>query len=368
MSSSDEENGSKKSRNSQSSVNMSVEGDVSGVGRKENESTKDFLRAVLGGQSEHKKLLEDIKNKMNEDRQIQEDKFEKIDEQLKKVVTRDSLQGIKEDIRKEVAADVRKDCSASFKLSLAEEIRKVERNLIVHNLGTNNARETFIDAIRATGWTEEQMSDIGIISAIKLGRNERPPYLITFRDTFKRNEILKVASKVNGLRIDRDIPVSYRAAFKKYNKKAFHLRTLLKVRTSIIFSGHMLQLRYKDEGENKGYTIVDSFFPTPQNVLDSQVNNNIVGGTNPSTSINKDTLEAAKLVLIARNPNNLSEEIMGIQLKTIMGRDFTKIANVKNQKKVTLLECRTKGDCKKLQKYNQAKDGAFELVLDALDF
>ena len=49
MSSSDEDNGSKKSRNSQSSVNMSVEGDVSGVGRKENESTKDFLRAVLGG-------------------------------------------------------------------------------------------------------------------------------------------------------------------------------------------------------------------------------------------------------------------------------------------------------------------------------
>jgi len=153
---------------------------------------------------------------MNEDRQIQEDKFEKIDEQLKKVVTRDSLQGIKEDIRKEVAADVRKDCSASFKLSLAEEIKKVERNLIVHNLGTNNARELFIESIKATGWSEEQLSDIGIESAIKLGRNERPPYLITFRDTFKRNEILKVASKVSGLRLDRDIPVSYRAAFKKY--------------------------------------------------------------------------------------------------------------------------------------------------------
>jgi len=59
---------------------------------------------------------------------------------------------------------------------------------------------------------------------------------------------------------------------------------------------------------------------------------------------------------------------MGTHLKAIMGRDFTKIANVKNQKRVTLLECRTKGDCKKLQKYNQVKDGAFELVLDALDF
>ena len=133
MSSSDEDNGSKKSRNSQSEGNMSVEGDMYGVGRKDKESTKEILRAVLGGQSEHKKLLEEIKNKMNEDRQIQEDKFEKIDEQLKKVVTKDSLQGIKEDIRKEVAADVRKDCSASFKLSLAEEIIKVERNLIVHN-------------------------------------------------------------------------------------------------------------------------------------------------------------------------------------------------------------------------------------------
>jgi len=49
MSSSDEENGSKKSRNSQSEVNMSVEGDMYGVGRKKNESTKEILRAVLGG-------------------------------------------------------------------------------------------------------------------------------------------------------------------------------------------------------------------------------------------------------------------------------------------------------------------------------
>jgi len=58
-----------------------------------------------------------------------------------------------------------------------------------------------------------------------------------------------------GVYFDRDVPLGYRVAYKnmKRNRKFLH------VNTQISFSGHLLQLRYKDKegGSEKGYTIVD---------------------------------------------------------------------------------------------------------------
>ena len=67
---------------------------------------------------------------------------------------------------------------------------------------------------------------------------------------------------------DRDIPVGYREAYKNMKRKAYKLRKFLPVTTQIIFAGHLLQLRYKDkeDGLNKGYTIEEEFFLSPESM------------------------------------------------------------------------------------------------------
>ena len=91
-------------------------------------------------------------------------------------------------------------------------------------------------------------------------------------------------------------------------RKAYKLRKFLPVTTQIIFAGHLLQLRYKDkeDGLNKGYTIEEEFFPSPESMANHIKGNISDGGAAPSTSVNATSLKLQREILILSGIGSVS--------------------------------------------------------------
>ena len=223
--------------------------------------------------------------------------------------------------------------SSSYKITLATIIDKANKNLIIHGLKTDKP----MDDVQALFSSLKLPASIqtNIVSVVQLGKGDgvkTPSIMVSLQNQFQRNDLLKAAKNLPaGVSFDRDIPQGYREAYKRMRRQAWKYRNLFEVQTQIIFTGHQLQLRYKDieEGSKKAYTILEEFYPKPEHLVTPNSGNSVKPGTHPSTSISKDALERARNKMIMTGIGKRDKSEVDTLLKDILKtQEYDAIAKV----------------------------------------
>lgn len=294
------------------------------------ENKKDILTAIDS-------KLEPIAKDVSELNTKHDHMQSRIEEQGKDV---DSLKvtvsKLKETLREELVQELGSNRNASdlaaYKCTLAAQNDQLSRNLIIHGLKSDNPREDVDKLINNLKLPADCL--VQIVSVTKLGKGDgvKPAsMLVVLANQYMRNEILRFTRNLpKGVYLDKDIPYNYREAYKRYRKKAWRYRTFLKVQTQIIFSGHLLQLRYRDveESGKKAYTILEEYFPTPDLTIKSK-DNYVKPGTLPSTSVSETAVEEAKEKLLLTGVGRLTQIEIDAKLRELLKKhEFEAIKNI----------------------------------------
>ena len=199
------------------------------------------------------------------------------------------------------------ESDSAFKYNLAAEVDRANKNVIIHGLRIGAGKDAAIEIIKSIG--EKNEIEFVIKHCIPLGKgaNDKQSFMVSFENAFQRNEILKNAQGLpKDIFLDRDIPRLYREAFKRFKRKQWRLRNFLGYQTQIVFTSHILQLRYREEG--KGFTIEEEFVPSIKDSLKYVKGNKAEGGNTPTPSIKKDDLDLAKNSVIVTGAKKFPEK------------------------------------------------------------
>lgn len=232
----------------------------------------------------------------------------KRDEQIEKLTER--MDGLHTEIVEEIKADMRKELDTSrheaFKATLIREIEKASHNLIIFGFGGGSEKEEILSLFDASG--VEDVGNLIISKTSKLGlpkgKGEKVnPILVIFADPTHRNNVLKAGTGFpKGVTIERDIPPQFRERYKAFKKHAWKLRSFYNVKTQIVFNGHLMQLRYREE--EKSFTIIDEYCPPIQSLNKPPPKGNSSKGNGPPSTVIKGNgfcEETACSVLIVMN-------------------------------------------------------------------
>lgn len=252
---------------------------------------------------------------VNTDNQGQD--IDKLREEMKEM-----KESFEKNVMKVVADKGTASDSSSYKITLATIIDKANRNLIIHGLKTDKP----MDEVQALFNSLKLPVNIqtSIVSVVQLGKGDGvkiPSILVCLKNQFQRNDLFKSAKNLPaGVSFDRDIPQGYREAYKRMRRQAWKYRNLFEVQTQIVFTGHQMQLRYKDieEGSKKSFKILEEFYPKPEHLVTPNLGNSVKPGTHPSTSISKDALEKAKNKLIITGIGKRDKSEVDTLLKKVL--------------------------------------------------
>lgn len=290
---------------------------------------------------------------------------------------RDTIEQMKDTLREEIVQELSSKSSpnnmSAFKYTLSVENEKVSCNLLVHGFKSAKPKEDILNLFSSLSIPTSVTYQI--TSVVKLGKDggeRNPSILVTFQNGFQRNEMLRFAKNLpKGVYFDRDIPVGYREAYKNMKRKAYKLRKFLPVTTQIIFTGHLLQLRYKDreDGVNKSYTIEDEFFPTPESMANHIKGNISNGGTTPSTSVNETSLKIARETLVLAGIGNANNLSIDAALKKILKKhEHDSILKIEVEKGSAIITCDSRTLCQQICKnYNGKTIDGLKLNIDSFD-
>ena len=243
-------------------------------------------------------------------------KFDKMKEELK------------EELRAESTTKYDKMNLAAFHYSLRQEIEHEGKKFLMFGIKTNDsetvegkAKEILQNITAKAGITLE------IKSVVNIGRQNKDKVgsvLVVLDNTYQRNELLRNGKHIpEGITIDRCTPPLYREAYKKMKKKSRTYSRFFNTQTQINFIGHTMQLRYKEEG--KAYTIVEEFVPTPEEAKKLVKGNKTEGdSTNPSMSINKESIQDAKRFVVLSGHAKSSEKEFKEWLEKSLGEEDIK--------------------------------------------
>ena len=106
----------------------------------------------------------------------------------------------------------------------------------------------------------------------------------------------------------------YRAEYKNFRREQFKYMSFFKVKAQIIFTGHLMQLRYREDS-SKGFTILKEYFPAYDPNSKKQGGSMKGDSLPPSSSITQDSIEDAKKTIIMYGVGNESSQ----SLKEILG-------------------------------------------------
>ena len=278
---------------------------------------------------------------------------ETVEEQGKDLVTlKEIVKNLKDQVKEEVLSEVSKGQAqsnlSSYKFTLAAQNEKAGLNLVIHGFKCSDVDIDTRKLIEGLGVPSSV--DVKIVSVVRLGKGDgvKPPsILVVVQNQFQRNEILRFSKNLpKGVSVDRDIPIGYRETYKKFRREAWKYKSFFKVSTQIVFSGHLLQLRYKDldNAPGKAHTIIEEFFPSPDKLVQQIGGNTLRPGSLPSSAVNAATIEAAKEKLLVTGVGGRSKEevkaLLGSLLKTHEAEAITTI-ETHNGNALLLLNSRT---------------------------
>lgn len=289
----------------------------------------------------------------------------------------DTVEQMKASLKAEIVQELTSKNSpnnlSAYKYNLSVENERVNCNLIVHGLKSSNPEEDITSLLSKL--SIPSTVSYKIMSVIKLGKDggERSPsILVIFQNVFQRNEMFRFAKNLpKGVYFDRDVPLGYRVAYKNMKRKAYKYRKFLHVNTQISFSGHLLQLRYKDKegGSEKGYTIVDEFYPSPEDNANHIKGNHSKGGATPSTSVNDAAMKKARETFILSGIDKSSILTIDSALKKLLKKhEHDSILKIDIDKGNAIITCDSKTLCQQICKnYNGKSSDGLKLNIELFD-
>ena len=115
---------------------------------------------------------------------------------------------------------------------------------------------------------------------------------------------------------------------KKFQRRAFNLRTFFKVKTQVVLNGHLLQLKYRDS-EEKGFVIDSEFYPSAEAIAAKLAENSAPAGLGPSTKATLRNIDTAKFALAILNVKGFTNDQICVILKDLLsGEDFKSIIKI----------------------------------------
>lgn len=272
--------------------------------------------AVKESASSFEKKLEPVLKELRDLQSKNEARFSDIEVKLENAVTMDSLTSLKSEMKTELKKEFISDVSSAHRLALCRDIEERNRNLIIFNLQVNSSKplKTQVSDLLSS-LHPVSPSDITQVFSLGKGKGSKTPAIhVSLINSNIRNEILKNASNLpKGVQLERDIPPPYRLKYKEFKRKAFKLRHFLGVQTQISFSKHILQLKFREKEGNKGFSIREEFFPSPEKVIESLKGN--TSDERPPSFLSEDALEKATRSLIISNPKKLDLSELKLILK-----------------------------------------------------
>ena len=227
-------------------------------------------------------------------------------------------ESVKSEVKREISKELESLSGQAHVAFLSREVEKTAANIVVYGLKANDCRK----AIEKMFGPKLSNGTSDIKSVTTLGKETEgkpppPPILVGLSNEFCRNSLLKnLGTLEKGIIVEKDIPKYYREKYKSFKRKAWHLKQFLDVSTQISFQAHILTLRYR-EG-NKGFTIVDEFFPSSNDIIKSIATKDDAKGLPPSVSVNKDNIAIAEKTVLMLGVKGESEnsvrEVFGMVL------------------------------------------------------
>ena len=288
---------------------------------------------------------------------------------------RNEMKDLKDNFQSEVLKVVGEQSKAensTYKFNLANIIERANKNIIIHGLKTDSPKEE-VERIFSS-LKIPALNAPKIISVVQLGKGDNtkvPSILVTLQNQYQRNELLRQARDLpQGVNFDRDIPQGYREAYKRMRRQAWKYKNLVDVTTQIVFTGHLLQLRYRDNDSpsKKSFSIVEEFYPRPEQLVTPNNGNSVRPGTFPSTLLSKDALEEAKSKIIMVGIGMKSSEELQEILKTVMkSADYNSILDIKIARDNAILKLKDKTMSKQMaSKYNGKVANSFKVVFETI--
>ena len=288
---------------------------------------------------------------------------------------RNEMKDLKDNFQSEVLKVVGEQSKAetsTYKFNLANIIERANKNIIIHGLKTDSPKEE-VERIFSS-LKIPTLNAPKIVSVVQLGKGDNtkvPSILVTLQNQYQRNELLRQARDLpQGVNFDRDIPQGYREAYKRMRRQAWKYKNLVDVTTQIVFTGHLLQLRYRDNDSpsKKSFSIVEEFYPRPEQLVTPNNGNSVRPGTVPSTLLSKDALEEAKSkIIMVGIGKKTSEELQEI-LKTIMkSAEYSSILDIKIARDSAILKLKDNTMSKQIaSKYNGKVSNNFKVIFETI--
>ena len=256
---------------------------------------------------------------------------------------------LKDSIRDEIKADMKKEMGATqnvaFQTMVAQEVEKSACNVIIHGVHT----DTKVDDIkklfnRMEVNTSDVTVDVKPVQKIGESKDKKSiSVLVILGDAYQRNAVLRRSFPANlpkDYKVDKDVPRAFRAEYKRFKRIAWKRSKFVDATCRVAFVGHEMQIRYKDnQGENKGYTICETFTPTPQNVAKNIMGNRAEGGHTSNSCLNQAGMEKAQRSILILDPQFSSEEEIGFVIEEALGEAFNNVVGFFERNKTAIVVC-----------------------------
>ena len=290
-------------------------------------------------------------------------------------VLRKEMQDMKDNFQSDVLKVVGEQGASensTYKFNLASIVERANNNIIIHGLKTDLVKEDVEKLFSSLNIPPQNAPKV--VSVVQLGKGDGskvPSILVILQNQYQRNEILRQARNLpQEVKLDRDIPQGYREAYKRMRRQAWKYKNFFKITTQIVFTGHLMQLRYKDldNATKKSFTIVDEFYPRPEQLATPNTGNSVRPGTIPSTSLSKSALEEAKdKVLMTGVGKKSKTEVEDILRKVMKSTDFECILDIEIEQGNAILKLRDKVLSKQIAtKYSGKNVGNFKVSLETI--
>ena len=245
--------------------------------------------------------------------------------------------------------------SSNHKADTIRDIERADKQILIFGAKSPFTKDSF-QAVLDNANIEASVMDLRALTSRK-GPNQPPFYKASLGSVFQRNAILRNSSQLGGLRVERDMPIAFKDAHNRFKRDAYALCSTLGVSTSIIFVGHKLILRYKQQGANMAYTIFKEFSPPPSIVSKGQEGNSVPPGLLPSRNVTKEVIaDIQRSVFLP--PSDLSLADLKAKISVFLGGFEARglIELRKNSKNISIL-CNSQETassiCKALSKGSQ---------------